>query len=488
MPRGIRRVAAPSDATLALALLGAGGSAAVLLVLWQVGPLQAIAAAAMLAVGGILLADARAAVLATVGGVLVLEGTADWGIPITARMYETVIGPLAPVDFLFVLAIAATALHVLRADLPPRLPFGFTAPLGVLAFAYLVGALNGVLGSEYVRFSLVSQLQSALPLWLIPLLVVNVVRTREDLRAAVGWAGVLAIVKALLGLLVVFGGLGTFEPGIGRLTYYEAPGNLIVLVALMTLLAAGLARIPLPRWLSWMMPVLALCLLLSYRRTFWLATIVCTFVVYLVASGRTGRRLIVPGAVVVALAGALVLSTGLAGGLQGTLVDRAQSLDPKRLASTDADRYRLSERRNVVAQISERPLTGIGLGVKWQVRHPLPPDTGYGQQYVHFAVLWQWLRNGVLGVVGYLWLMLAVIAAAVGIWRREPDRQLAAAALGGGAAAIALLVVELASSVVGVEFRGTTIFAAIVGLLSCALLLPPAVQVPPDTADTIRSS
>lgn len=488
MPPGLRRVAAPSDATLALALLGAGGSFAVALVLWQAGPLPAVAAAALLAVGGILLADARAAVLALVGGVLVFEGTADWGVPAMARMYETIIGPLAPIDFLLVLAVAATGLHVLRADLPPRFPFGFVAPLSILAFAYLVGALNGYLGGEYVRFSLVSQLQSALPLWLVPLLVVNVVRTREELRSAVGWAGGLAVLKAVLGLVVVFGGLGTFEPGIGRLTYYEAPGNLIVVVALMTLLAAGLARIPMPVWLRWALPLLALSLLLSYRRTFWLATIVCTIVVYLVASGRTGRRLIVPGALVVVVAGWLVLSTGLAGGLQGTLVDRAQSLDPKRLAATDADRYRISERRNVVEQITERPLTGQGLGVKWVVRHPLPPDTGYGQQYIHFSIIWQWFRNGVLGVVGYLWLMLAVVAAGVRLWRREPDRRLAAAALGGAAGAIALLVVELASSVVGVEFRGTTIFGAIIGLLSVGLMLPASAQVTPGTADTMRSS
>src|SRR5262249_30686606 len=156
------------------------------------------------------------------------------------------------------------------------------------------------------------------------------------------------------------------------LTYYEPTANWVCMAFLLALLAALLQRVKTSRWVLAGAPFVAGCLLLSYRRTYWIATAVGLLIALVVSSGRVGRRLIAPAAVLVLVVGAVVYSSGAATQLQGPIAKRAQSLDPSKLKANEQDRYRLAERANVVADIKRHPLTGLGVGVPWTATKPLP--------------------------------------------------------------------------------------------------------------------
>jgi hypothetical protein len=148
------------------------------------------------------------------------------------------------------------------------------------------------------------------------------------------------------------------------------------------------------------------------------------------------------------------------------LVTRAKTITPSGIANNRGDRYRIDERHNVVENIKEHPLVGIGLGVPWIVHAPLAED--HDRRYVHFAVLWYWLAFGLLGVAAYLAVVASGLWAAVGVWRRHPHPQVQIAALACFGGLLAMIVVELTATFTGVEPRASLLIGALLGWLAAA--------------------
>lgn len=444
-----------------IAALGVAGAIRVLGALPTVGALAAGLA------GLALLADARRAAAITICAILLFEGNDFWGIPQVYELYRRRLPATSLADLLLYATYAATFVLVVRRR-SMRLPDPFTGPLLLLAVLLAAGLAWSELGGTAVRYQVISTLQTYTPVMLIPLVVVNVVEHGPDLRRIVGGYSALAIFKALTGLFVVFTGLATAVPGSPALTFYEPAGNLVLLTFLLGLAATAAADVPVPRWARVLGGVAFLCLLLSYRRTFWLAATLTTVLVVLIASGQVGRRLAVP--VVLLAAGALYLGlqSGLAGGLSGPVVTRIESLSPAKVSRNDQDRYRLTERRNILAEIKAHPLTGIGVGVAWKQRYPLSFEQSELQYYSHVAALWHWMKFGVLGALAYVWLMATAALAGVQLFRGLPDRLVGCAALAAGMAIVGLAVVELASTVIGPDQRGGVSAGLLLGLLAVA--------------------
>jgi O-Antigen ligase len=458
---------APSRRELMLAAGAAGVTALIALAgthkLGSEGLLVPIA----LVLAAILLARPLAALTLVVVLVIVCETT--FGLfTFTAKVYEVVYKDISLVDVLVAIAVAAVALDLARSGRRLYVPRPLVLPLITLALAMVSGVVVGHAAGASLRFAVASEDVLAY-LLLLPLAVCNLNLERRQLVWLLGGALALAIVKALLGLIEVAGHLGPSIEGVAELTYYEPTANWVIMIALLSVFAAVLARAKPPLWMLLGSPLLFACLLLSYRRSFWIAAVLGGLLVLLLGTSPHGRRLLVP--VGLGLAAAIWLLGSLHFQGADPLVKRAASLSPTKIEASAEDRYRLNERADVIAEIEAHPIAGLGVAVPWKATaQTLAIEGGgggtQGRQYVHFALLWFWMKLGVLGALAYVGFQLAAMWIAWRAWRVSDEPLLRAFALASLCSVVGLLAMDTTASFTGVEGRFTVVYAVQIGLLA----------------------
>jgi O-antigen ligase len=401
------------------------------------------------------------AMLSFVVGLIVLFEGADFGLfHFTAVLYTSA----TVVNMLVALVVLSVCLDLLRKRRQPRVPTALAVPLGILVLAMVVGIATG--HAAGVSLSKAMHSENLLDyLVFLPIAVANLdIDTRQVSRLLQGAFG-LAIIKAVLGLVEVGSGHGAAIEGTGSLTYYEPTANWLILLALLGIFTALVGRIRPPLWMLLGSPLLLASLVLSYRRSFWIAAVLGLALVLLLALSPTGRRLLVPACLLIALAVWLLGSIKLES--QSPLVARATSLAPTKLEANLEDRYRLDERANVFAEIEKNPITGLGIFVEWRATHQgLPVEHEGGRGYVHFAALWYWLKLGILGLIAYIALILASALLAWRVWHRSRAPLFRAFGLASLCGLAGLLVMETTASFTGVDTRFTVLIAAQIGLLA----------------------
>ena len=215
-------------------------------------------------------------------------------------------------------------------------------------------------------------------------------------------------------------------------------------------------------------PLLIACLLLSYRRSFWIASVLGVLLVLLLGTSPAGRRLLVPASLAVAA------RSGCWARFTSNPTCRSSSGSPRcrfsKLEANSEDRYRLDERANVLSEIAQHPITGLGVGMPWQATAaPLSVEHEEGRQYVHFAALWFWLKLGVLGLCAYVGMIVGSLVLAWQAWRRSrSSRGCARSPSRRCAASPGLVVMDTTASFTGVEARFTLVLAVQIGLLGAA--------------------
>jgi O-antigen ligase len=329
----------------------------------------------------------------------------------------------------------------------------------------VVGYLNGAALKEA---SFVAR--PFIPLILLPFVVVNVLRDRASIRWALIVAAVLAGAKAGLGLIEIAVGMGYEHPGDAPITYLEPTVNWLAIAVVLVLVARLVQRRSMPLWLIAISLMSIASLLLSYRRSFWIAAVLGLLIVLLIGLQRRRWLNMIPGFVAVAFALWLSLGTGVIGGeVHGPIAERAESLSPAKIEGNEEDRYRIGERRNVIAQLGQDPITGIGFAVPWVARYPLSVDREGSRTYVHFTALTWWLKLGILGLLAYLWIMGTVIWSSYRVWREHSDPWLQAVGLAMVGAFIGLVLAETTASFTGVTPRLTAVFAVAAGIVLAML-------------------
>jgi len=450
------------------AIAGGAGALAFMAVGTRLGPLAAVVAVLAIVFAVYLLEHAGWAVAVCALAMILAESDPGWGVPVLTRLYAATPAKLSYFQLLELLAVAAVVLSAVRPTVGFRSLAPFGLPLFLVGLALAFGITYGRFGGSQEQYQVLSTLQTGAPLVVFPFVIVNVVRTRAQLVAVLGAVALLVLVKAIAGLVVVFGGLGAVQEDVGRLTYYAPASNFLLMLFLLAMLAATLARVPTSRLARWTVPLAYACLLLSYRRTFWLATIACLLLVLLLGSGRELRRLLPFLAVIVIATGYIVYTSGYIGDGGGEIVKRAQSLSPEKVTRNTQDRYRIAERRNILLALEREPLTGLGVGVSWPTRYPLPFEEEGLNTYAHMGLLWWWMKAGLLGGLAYLAVIGSVLYAGIRVWRRHPDPHVRVWALAAGVGALGYLIVELASSILGPDERGTALLGTVIGLLAVA--------------------
>jgi O-antigen ligase len=399
-----------------------------------------------------------------VGLAILCEGSSFGLFTFTSNLYTTIYKNLTPLDGLVVLTIVSIGWDVSRNRREPRLPRVLVVPAIFLALAMVTGAVTGSGSGESIKFVLLSE-NILLYLLLLPLAVANLEIDRRQIKLLLGGAFALAIVKALLGVLEVSSGHGVSIEGSAVLTYYEPAANWVIMGGVLVIFAAIVARVRPPLWMLLGSPLLLASLLLSYRRSFWIAAVLGLMLVFLLGTSSVGRRMLVPTALLVA--GAILLLGSVNFQSQLPIVKRATSLSPTDLQSNIEDRYRLDERANVLAEIKRDPISGIGVAVPWKATvRTLSTEHEEGRQYVHFAALYFWLKLGILGLLAYIGIIAASMVLAWRAWRLSREPLLRAFALASLCAVAGLIVIDTTASFTGVDPRFTVIFSAQIGLLA----------------------
>jgi hypothetical protein len=298
--------------------------------------------------------------------------------------------------------------------------------------------------------------------------VVNSIRDTTDLRRAIGLLGILTVIKAALGVAGVLGHIGA-PAGSATISYLEPTANWLAMTFILVVIGSVAARLPGDRIARWALPLVALALALSLRRSFWIGTAAALPFVLVVTTSRLARRLFLPAAAVVAIALWVTISSGIVIDSQSPVGQRVGTLTPSHLTTNPEDRYRLDERKNVLAAIRSSPFVGLGAAVPWAQRYPVSVEANIGPaEYVHFGVLWFWLHFGIAGVLAYIGYFLTMIVVGIQIFRRHHDPRIRAAAAGAAAGMVGLAVAETTASFVGTDLRLTVVIGCVAGLLSAA--------------------
>ena len=407
------------------------------------------------------------AVTLVAGLAIVCEGSTFGLFTFTAHLYTNLYKNLSALDVLVMLAIASVALDLVRHNRAVWLPGPLRLPLAILVLATLMGFVTTVDSGLGIRVTIAYE-QVLIYLILLPLAVANLDLDRSQLKRLLVGLFALAVVKSAVGLVEVAGHYGQSIEGASTLTYYEPTANWLIMLALLGSLAlALLARAKPPLAVLLASPLLAACLLFSYRRSFWIAAVLALLLVVLLGTSPARRRLLLPTAI--AAAAAIWLLGSVAFQAQLPIVKRAESLAPTKLETNVEDSYRLDERANVLAAIGEHPITGIGLNTPWAAStRLLSVEHEEGRLYVHFAALWYWLKLGILGLCAYLGVLLGGAVLAWQVWRTGHDLCVRAFGLASLAGIAGLAVIETTASFTGIEARFTVLFAAQLGLLALA--------------------
>lgn len=407
--------------------------------------------------------------VAAVAFVLVLtilcEGPSFGIFTFTSKIYSFVYKDISLLDVLVALAIASVGLDLMRHRRRLRVPRPLGVPLVTLALAMITGVVVGHAAGASLRFAVASENVLGY-LLLLPIAICNLDLDRRQITRILTLALALASVKAVLGLIEVAAHRGSPIEGIAQLTYYEPAANWLIMIAILIIFAVIVARGKPPRWMLLATPLLIACLLLSYRRSFWIATVLGLLLVLMLGTTPMGRRLLVVASLAVAVAILLLGSTNFQA--QSPIVKRAVSLAPAKLNASVEDRYRLDERANVLAEIRMHPIAGLGVTIPWAATAQTLSVEGEatGRQYVHFAALWFWLKLGVLGLCAYVGFMIGSMCLAYQAWRASREPLLSAFALASLCGIVGLLVMDTTGSFTGVDARFTVLFATQVGLLA----------------------
>ncbi|HST41150.1 MAG TPA: O-antigen ligase family protein, partial [Conexibacter sp.] len=221
-----------------------------------------------------------------------------------------------------------------------------------------------------------------------------------------------------------------------------------------------------PLWLLLGTPLLIASLVLSYRRSFWIAAVFALLLVLLLATTPNGRRMLVPASLLIAGAIWVLGSIGFQS-QSSPLGDRVASLAPSRLAANKSDRYRIDERANVLGEIRDHPISGLGLKVPWSAAvQPLPLEHENGRDYVHFAPLWFWLKLGILGLAAYFATIAGGVLLSWRVWREQPDPMLRAFGIASVCSLLGLVVMDTTASFTGVDARLNVLLGIQLGFLA----------------------
>jgi O-antigen ligase len=174
------------------------------------------------------------------------------------------------------------------------------------------------------------------------------------------------------------------------------------------------------KWLRWTMlcvtPLLFFTLIVSYRRTFFIALLVSAVVMFAtIGRERRGKHGWMILALLVGLAAAVLLTEPL-----GFLIRFSGVIEPKNEGSAA---IRVLEYPNVFLNIYHNPIFGTPIGTLWHEYYRLPLAANFTRFGCHNTYLYWPLRTGILGTFAFFWLLGRIWKAILINWRMQKTEE-----------------------------------------------------------------
>ncbi len=365
-----------------------------------------------------------------------------------------------------------------------------------------INVISSVINSPARSYSLLQCVNLA-TVWVIYLLLINFIETRDDaeiflrncIRAAIiaSTIGIAAFVLAIAGfnlggaevstasveyLTKAYGAFGTMvEPNIfGSFT----AAHLVLSIALLTLAARTPSKVIPVRMLTWLAALSAAGLVLSFTRAAWLGAVVGV-ILYLLLGGRAlGLRVRLPRLFApIAVGAAVVLLIVLGAGNAGNLL-RFKLLNLVNLQSPTAA-LRLATYAIAFQQVLAHPIVGWGT-------FTFAPLVAGGADFQRFDG-WRniWIGDylllalhdtGAIGLIAWLGLLWSSLASGIRAARasRESDPLIAGRAIALTAAVATLLIPYLATT--GFSLGFTWVLIGLLGVYRHLSTAVPAPELP----------
>lgn len=278
-------------------------------------------------------------------------------------------------------------------------------PLLVFVGCLALGVLNGQLQGVSLNIAL-WEVRGFLMLLAVYLLACAMVHTDDDLNRLV-WAVLIAAtvlsVENLIRWLVFLHGTAQNDLA------YDHTDSVVLIFALvlcLSLLFFGGTRAQ-QRYALPLIPVIFFCTLVMERRAAF-AVLLVAIVVLVIFLLRLRPRLfwqIVPPLVLISGLYLVVFwhNTG-AFGQPARAISSMISPDPRDASS---NLYRDIEKLDITLNIQSAPITGLGFGRPFTFYAQLPDLSfwPFWHYTTHNAVLWVWMKDGVLGFIAFWWLL-----------------------------------------------------------------------------------
>lgn len=421
-------------------MLIAGGYAAAVI---RSGGAAALAAPFAGALCGIaLFVWPRSGLYALLGAAVLFE---EWGIagidPFTAQLhvfqnfsgYSDIPLRLSIADLLALLALLAWGLRrAVGANPPAKIgPVGW--PLFAYGGLFAIGMVVGIgRGGAWNMSAALAELRGPLFLCITYFLTVNLVRDPRHVSILLRMVVAITAVKALQGIF-------NYVQMINGPIWLEAVTahedvvffDLAVVLAIAAFLLGLRSRLALMLYAA--IPVLAVTELLTQRRVAFIALgggilVMCA----LLASVQPRRTVMLCGAVIVLFLGYAIAFWDQTGLLAQPIRALRSAFDPSSLSARDlsSNAWRELESINIAYTLRQLPLTGVGLGQEYLFARETPALTNflYWRYMTHDALLWVWLKAGILGFLAF-WVLVAqsaIVGARLFRALQSPDLKLIA--------------------------------------------------------------
>jgi O-antigen/teichoic acid export membrane protein len=406
-PRGARLRPRSRLPGLALACAGLGGVAA------AVAPKLALA----LVVGGLLIALAFAMPVTHLVLLLMITAIVPFDVQ-NAGAFGA--GPGSPglfvSDVLLAGGLVRASLVLLDDRLDRRARWLLVLALAALAVAVLqalhgirAGSAAGAAGTELRVLVGFGAAVIALPLLRDP-------ATRGRLFTGLAWVGLAVGVWGMVQWLVDLPFTAAQDAGVRAGVRFTTEGRgqiqgglfafpVAVVMGVAALLSHELRSRRARALLVAVVALNAAGLLLTYERTFWVATVIgLGFVVLRAAPAQ--RRRVLAVAPPVAAAGLATLAIGAPREWEAA---KQRALSLGEYGSDLSVRFRLTETRHVVAAIQAHPLTGSGLGATILWGRPYEGVRATEESFAHDGYLWLVWKLGLPATVLLLLLLIAAV-------------------------------------------------------------------------------
>jgi O-Antigen ligase len=319
------------------------------------------------------------------------------GSLIQLQEYTGLTHSVRPIEFIIIaLFLMLVIERTLSGDFTIRRSY-FWAPILVFTAALFISWVRGSWINQSV--DVVWEVHEAFEIPFIFFIVLNLFRDPEDGRRLMILIMLGTIAKAVDGATIYF---FSHDPGKGwgvlqmwRDGYLLAFG---ITAMLLMLHYPGGKYTWLKKVMIYSTPVLLFTLIMSFRRTFFLALLVAAIsMFFIVGKGHRKRHLLIFLSLLVGLS-VVILATdpiGFIGRLLGIISP----------AEEGSAYIRLMEYPNVIRNIIDNPVFGTAIGTQWHQYWRMPVYANFTTVGTHNTYLYWPLRTGILGTVGFFWLL-----------------------------------------------------------------------------------